>query len=330
MPPRAVNATGDSSRAVFVPLNGTVQASAPRDPEGLLQAWLDHLHVERGLSPHTMSAYEGDVRAVLASAGVTGKRMRTAGALARLTPHALLRWLRGERGSDRAASSTARRLAAFRGFVRFALSLGRIDEDPTAGLPMGRAWDRLPKVLGREAVVSFLSSIPVERPLDQRDRALLEMLYATGARVQEACDWAVDDVRLDDRVVRCLGKGRKERWVPLGEHAAEAVVRYVEDGRTRLHGADADVLFVSRSGRPLDRHRVYRIVQERAKQAGTKMRLSPHTLRHSFATHLLSGGADLRAVQELLGHANVQTTQVYTHVDREKLKEVHRKFHPRG
>ncbi len=307
-----------------------MQASAPRDPEGLLQAWLDHLHVERGASPNTTSAYEGDVRAVLASAGVKGKRMLANGALDELTPQSLLHWLRSERQGERAASSTARRLAAFRGFVRFALSLGRVNEDPTAGLPMGRAWDRLPKVLGREAVIAFLSSIPVVKPLDQRDRALLEMLYATGARVQEACDWTLPDVRFDDRVVRCVGKGRKERWVPLGEHALEAVERYIEDGRVKLHAADADVLFVSRSGRPLDRHRVYRIVQERAKQAGTKMQLSPHTLRHSFATHLLSGGADLRAVQELLGHANVQTTQVYTHVDREKLKQVHRKFHPRG
>ena len=307
-----------------------MQPTAPRDPQGLIEAWLDHLHVERAASKNTLVAYEGDVRAVLRAVGVRGKRMREPGALARITPESLLGWLRGERASGRAATSTARRLAAVRGFLRFGQSMGAVKGDPTQGLPLGRTWERLPKVLSRDAVTALLVSIATDRPLDLRDRALLECLYATGARVQEACDWRLEDLKLPQRVIRCIGKGRKERWVPLGEPAADALGRWLELGRPGLDRAGSEGVFVSRSGKPLDRHRVYRLLQERARKAGVTVSVSPHTLRHSFATHLLSGGADLRAVQELLGHASVRTTQVYTHVDRERLKDVHKRYHPRG
>jgi integrase/recombinase XerD len=162
-------------------------------------------------------------------------------------------------------------------------------------------------------------------------------MYATGARVQEACDWKVSDLRLADGVARCVGKGRKERWVPLGKVAVAAVKRWLAQGRPRLLAGSkgraaegSDRLFVSRTGAPMDRHRVFRLVKARALAAGVPGRVSPHVLRHSFATHLLSGGADVRAVQEMLGHADVQTTQIYTHVDRDRLKGVHRKHHPRG
>lgn len=304
--------------------------SPPKDPERLLEAWLDHLQVERAASPHTLEAYGRDVRAVLAACDIPLARMGAAGVLAEVSPERLVAWLRGERRADRAPTSIARRLTAFRGFIRFALGLGAIDSDPTAGLPIGRKWERLPKVLSREVVSELLTSIPQERPLDMRDRALLEALYATGARVQELCDWTLPDLKLDLRVVRCVGKGRKERWVPLGWPAAEALAVWIDNGRPAVDARGDEHVFLSKSGRPLDRHRVYRILQERAVSAGVAAGASPHTLRHSFATHLLAGGADLRAVQELLGHASVQTTQVYTHVDHERLKSVHRKFHPRG
>lgn len=304
--------------------------TAPKDPERALRAWLDHLQVERGASPHTLRAYALDVRTVLAACGVEGDRMSRDHALEDVTADALLNWLRTERKRGRAASSTGRRLTAFRGFVRFAHALGAIEGDPTAGLPAGRTWNRLPKVLSRRVVASLLASIPIERPLDMRDRALLEALYATGARVQEACDWCLHDVLLKERVVRCMGKGRKERFVPLGHPAAEAIQRWIETGRPAVDVHTSDHVFLSKGGRPLDRHRVYRILKERTLAAGVGTSASPHTLRHSFATHLLSGGADLRAVQELLGHASIQTTQVYTHVDQDRLKSVHRRFHPRG
>lgn len=286
--------------------------------------------MERAASPHTLEAYARDVCAVLTACGIDDKRMDAGGALDRVTPERLLVWLRAERKADRAPSSIARRLTAFRGYIRFAHGLGVVAADPTAGLPVGRRWERLPKVLSRDIVEALLSSIPQERPLDARDRALLESLYATGARVQEVCDWELTDLKLDLRVVRCVGKGRKERYVPLGQPAADALTVWIETARPGLDVGGATHVFLSKSGRPLDRHRVYRILQERSLAAGVAGGSSPHTLRHSFATHLLAGGADLRAVQELLGHANIQTTQVYTHVDRDRLKSVHRKFHPRG
>ncbi len=302
----------------------------PRDPNALIRAWLDHLHVERGASRHTLAAYEGDVRAVLAACDLGPRALDRAGALDEVTAPRLLAWMRAEREQGRAPTSLARRLTALRGFLRFARAHGVLAEDPTAGLPTGKRWERLPKVLSREAIEKLLASIPTTRALDLRDRALLECLYATGARVQEACDWRLEDLRADQRVIRCIGKGNKERWVPLAAHTLEAVDQWLESGRPRLDRGSSDSLFLSRGGRALDRHRVYRLLQERAAAAGLLQDCSPHTLRHSFATHLLAGGADLRVVQELLGHANVQTTQVYTHVDRDRLKSVHQRFHPRG
>lgn len=294
----------------------------PSPPEAL-QAWLDHLQVERGVSPNTLIAYERDVRAVLRH---TGARQ----GLERLTRDALLSWLYAERRSDRAPASVARRLAALRGFVRFALSVGWVATDPTEGLGPGRKPQDLPRVLSRPSIDRLLASIPDARPLDQRDRALLEALYATGARVQELCDWALTDLRLAERLVRCVGKGRKERWVPLGAPAAEALAAWIENGRCDVDRGASDAVFLSRSGRALDRHRIFRILRTRAAAAGLDANLGPHTLRHTFATHLLAGGADLRTVQELLGHASVQTTQIYTHVEEDRLKAVHKRYHPRA
>jgi len=295
-----------------------------------LEAWLDHLQVECGVSPNTVRAYERDVRAVLTHAGLGGARRRAPGALGDLTRDRLLAWLHRERRSDRSPASTARRLSALRGFVRFALAVGWLREDPTRDLGPGRTPQGLPHVLSRPAVDRLLASIDGDAPQDLRDRALLEALYATGARVQEACDWTLGDLRLDARLVRCVGKGRKERWVPLGAPAAAALDAWMERGRPALDQGRSDRLFLSRTGRALDRHRVFRVLRSRAAAAGLDAHLGPHTLRHSFATHLLAGGADLRAVQELLGHASVRTTQVYTHVEEDRLKSVHRRYHPRA
>ena len=301
-----------------------MSARPPTDPHALLEAWLDHLRVERGLSPNTVRAYRRDVEGIL-------RHTKAQRSLARLTPEALVAWLARERKQRAAPTSTQRRLAAIRGYIRFGLGLGVVREDPTRGLPGGRPWKRLPKVWSREAVSTLIESLHGDAPLLLRDRAIVEVLYGLGARVQELCDWRLEDVRLDDGVARLIGKGEKERWVPLGEMAGQAVRAWLEGGRPKLLiGGSSAHVFVSNGGRPLDRHRVFRLLRERAARAGLPAVLSPHTLRHSFATHLLEGGADLRAVQELLGHASVQTTQVYTHVDRARLKQVHTKFHPRG
>ena len=297
-------------------------------PLPVLDAWLDHLRIEVGASPHTLKAYRGDVRAVLAALPPAERDD-----VARISRDGLLRWLHGERTGGRAATSTARRLAAFRGYLRFAGSLAPLPTDPSAGLLAGRKAKTLPKVLGKGPVKALLETgcrRDAEDPLALRDRALFEAMYATGARVQEACDWRVDDLRLEDGVARCVGKGRKERWVPLGATAARAVADWLARGRPHLASSGGDRLFLSRTGKPLDRHRVFRMIRTRAAVAGVSGRVSPHVLRHSFATHLLSGGADLRAVQEMLGHADVATTEIYTHVDRERLKAVHRAHHPRG
>ena len=307
-----------------------MQPRAPRDPDGVLQAWLDHLQVERGLSPNTLKAYAADVRAILRACGVEGARLREDGALARLTPTGVLRWMRAERRAERAPTSINRRIAALRGFGRFAVGIGAMEADPTAGLPTGKSWTRVPKSLSRAQVERLLGSVRGTRPLDTRDRALLECLYATGARVQEACDWRLEDLRLGESVIRCVGKGRKERWVPLGDDACAALEAWLTNARPKLDRDGSELLFLSRSGRKLDRMRVYTMLRERAMKAGLASLPSPHMLRHSFATHLLEGGADLRSVQELLGHATVQTTQVYTHVDRTRLKKVHGRFHPRA
>jgi integrase/recombinase XerD len=295
-----------------------------RTPADMLAAWLDHLRVERGLSPNTLAAYERDVRQILTAVGATRRE------LARITKEALYAWLSAERDAGAAPSSTARRLAAMRGFLAFARSLGALEQDPTAGLASGRRPAPLPKVLSRPSVERLLASIPAHGTLNLRDRALLEALYATGARVEEACSWRHEDLDLDRGLVRCFGKGRKERWVPLGGPAREALRAWLDAGRPALDRNTSDRVFLSRGGRPLDRHRVFRLIRQRAAVAGLDGRISPHVLRHSFATHLLEGGADLRAVQEMLGHASVATTQVYTHVESERLKAIHRRCHPRG
>ena len=307
---------------------GVVTPAAPRTPEAVLRAWLDHLEVERGLSPHTLAAYRRDVHAFL---GLLRLERTDREGLAGLRHADMVRWMGAERRAGRAPPSIARRLAAVRGFLAFGQSLGAVLGDPTEGLPAGKAWDRLPKVLPPRLVEALLGSVPGQGAMALRDRAILEALYATGARVSELCGWDLGDVRLEQRVARCLGKGSKERWVPLGEPAAEAIGRWVEQGRPALLGKrTATALFLSRSGQRLDRHRIYRLIASRARAAGVAAQLGPHALRHSFATHLLSGGADLRAVQELLGHATVKTTQVYTHVDQGRLKAVHARYHPRA
>jgi integrase/recombinase XerD len=300
--------------------------NSPAVPSTIVRDWLAHLQVECGLRANTVSAYAGDVASIFIACGVEDRL----GGLTALDAEALSGWLHSERRRRRAASTVARMMAALRSFVRYALSVGAVASDPTGTVRATALPRRLPKTLSHESMSRLLESIPCNSALGRRDRALLEALYATGARVQEACDWRLCDLKLQLGVVRCVGKGEKERWVPLGQTAREAVHAWVTEDRPRLARAGAEHVFLSRGGRPLDRHRVFRVLRAHAARAGLPSPISPHALRHSFATHLLEGGADLRVVQELLGHASVQTTQVYTHVDAARLKRVHAKFHPRA
>ncbi|MDC4233290.1 tyrosine recombinase [Actinomyces sp. B33] len=297
--------------------------------------WLDQLRVERGASPHTVSNYRRDIDRYIAdleSHGIT--------ALAGVSPVDVERHLADLSagrltGRPAAASSVARASASIRGLHRFAVVEGLTADDPAASVRPPRQGDHLPKALGVDEVARLLDAARAgEGPAGLRDWALLEVLYATGARVSEAVALCVDDVDLDDElpVVRLLGKGRKERLVPLGHVAKEALGAYLVRARPGLaaRGRGGARIFLNARGAPLSRQSAWEAIQRCAERAGLDRRVSPHTLRHSFATHLLEGGASVRDVQELLGHASVQTTQIYTRVTATTLREIYRSSHPRA
>ena len=301
-----------------------------------IQGFLDFLSAEAGASPHTVAAYANDLRRLAEDLGTRPIDQVVA---ADLELHL------GKLRESHATASVARARAAIRGLFRYLFANEEIDRDPAQGLLSARLEETLPQTLTRRDVGRLLAEFDdaegsdgtrragTRRVLRIRDRALLHILYACGLRVSEALSVEVDSLRLDHALVRVLGKGRKERLVPLADAASEAIARYLDEGRPLLAARAANSspqLFLSRNGRPLDRVRAWRILRELAKRAGLAKLPSPHVLRHAFATHLVEGGADLRAVQELLGHASLATTQRYTHVDAERLRGLHRRFHPRA
>ncbi|WP_115727333.1 site-specific tyrosine recombinase XerD [Actinomyces culturomici] len=297
--------------------------------------WLTHLRVERGASVHTISNYRRDVDRYLADLRSRGiEDLGAIGAdeverhLADLASGALT-------GRPAAASSVARASAAIRGFHRFLVREGAASDDPAARVSAPKQGTRLPKALGVDEVGALLEAAKLgEDAAALRDSALLELLYATGARVSEAVGLALDDLDLDEDlpVVRLYGKGRKERLVPLGHYAKDALGAYLVRARPALaaKGRGTPAVFLNTRGRPLSRQSAWEAIQRAAARAGLDAKVSPHTLRHSFATHLLQGGASVRDVQELLGHASVQTTQIYTKVAPTTLVEVYRSSHPRA
>jgi integrase/recombinase XerD len=231
-----------------------------------------------------------------------------------------------------APASIARHLVALKMFYRFLRLEERTAQSTVELLSSPALWERIPQVLSPESVEKLLAApLPADR-FYLRDRAILETLYATGARASEVVGLKLIDLHLDSAFCKCFGKGNKQRVVPLGQPAVAALRAYLDELRPKLTKAatDAPWVFVSRGGRALTREMLWILVKRYVKRAGLNAKVSPHTLRHSFATHLLAGGADLRTVQELLGHANIRTTQIYTHVDRDRLKAIHQKFHPRG
>lgn len=240
-------------------------------------------------------------------------------------------WLKALSDRGFAISSIARKLAALRMYWKYLYANSRVLDDPVNLLESPKLWHRLPRIVDTSQVNALLDAPGDDDALELRDRAILELFYACGLRVSELAGLKIGDVNLQVGFVRCIGKGRKERIVPVGRLAAEALQEYLAALRSRLVKDPAqDRIFVSRTGKPLDRHNIYRLVQRYAKRAGITVKMTPHSLRHCFASHLLAGGADLRIVQELLGHASVVTTQIYTHVDRDRLKRIHEKFHPMG
>jgi integrase/recombinase XerD len=231
---------------------------------------------------------------------------------------------------NKAEASQKRSLVAIRMFLRFGRLNGLVEDDFTGILDGPKLWQKLPVVCSKKQVVDLLEAPSPKEKYYLRDRAMLELLYATGVRASELAGLKVSDVNLDVGYLRCIGKGSRERVIPLGKVAAAATVDYLEDMRTKLvKPFSGDYLLLSRTGRPMSRIEIWRLIKKYAVRAGMPRNLTVHTLRHCFATHLLAGGADLRSVQEMLGHVDISTTQIYTHVDNERLREIHRKYHPR-
>jgi integrase/recombinase XerD len=286
----------------------------------------DYLSFERGLSDRTVSAYRRDLARWLEA-----MRVRGVGAPSAVRPQDLREWVFGMKEDGLAATSIRRAQSAVRTYFSFLLGEGVVEDDPTERLESPKLGVRLPDHLTREEVRRLLEAPDPVAPLHWRDRAILELLYACGLRVSELTDLPLAAVDLDGGFLTVLGKGAKERFVPVGAPALRALRRYLSDVRPSLEeGRGAGRVFLNARGAPISRVAVWTLVKRAARVAGVARAISPHTLRHTFATHLLEGGADLAAVQELLGHADISTTQIYTHVDREYLREVHRRFHPRG
>jgi integrase/recombinase XerD len=297
---------------------------AERPPRGWTARWLDHLSAERGLAPNSVAAYRSDL-AILARGLGGGRRVEEA---SREDILAVLRRLRVEGRSPR---SVARWLTAVRGFFAFLAGEGIVQEDPSAHLDAPRTWRVLPHALDGEEVDRLLAAPDRSDPRGLRDAAMLELLYATGLRVSELVGLKLRDLHADAGYVRCMGKGSKERIVPVGAEADAALRRYLQTARgTLLAGIASEILFVGRQGRALTRQGFWKMVKAYGRTARIGTPLSPHTVRHSFATHLLEHGADLRSVQLLLGHSDISTTQIYTHVNRERLRRLYRDFHPRA
>ncbi|MGI9471535.1 MAG: site-specific tyrosine recombinase XerD [Rubripirellula sp.] len=300
-------------------------AKSARATETVCSDFLDYLRGECHLTANTIAAYGRDMQRFVAWLG--SKK------LSGLTINQLSDYVATLHGEGLAPASIARNVVAVRTFFKFLQLEGMVRENPAELLATQKMWERIPSVLTTRQVDAFLSSPQKSDTYWLRDVAMLEVLYATGCRASEVCTLRVRDLSLDERHLKCEGKGGKQRMVPIGSRAIAAIQRYCEELRGSLAAKSPhppEELFLSRSGRPLDRIQLWRLVKLYAKRAGIESNISPHSLRHSFATHLLAGGADLRLVQEMLGHASIQTTQIYTHVEHSRLKKVHSQFHPRA
>jgi integrase/recombinase XerD len=303
----------------------TAGDSLPRDPKALIDRFLDAIWMERGLSENTLGAYRADLIALnqrLAARGVE---------LAKASRADILDYIASRVEAGAKPRSTARQLSSFRRFYRYLLREGIRSEDPTAQIAMPKIGRALPQSLTEDEVEALLAAPVVSEPLGHRDRAMLEVLYATGVRVSELINLKMSQINLNQGVLRIVGKGDRERLIPLGDEAQDWIKEFVDGPRIEiLLERQTDYLFPTRRGDRMTRQAFWHIIKRYAKKAGVKKKLSPHTVRHAFATHLLNNGADLRVVQLLLGHSDVSTTQIYTHVARERMKELHSRHHPRG
>ncbi len=304
----------------------TARSDPPQQPTGRYpEAFIEYLAGECRLSENTLLAYRRDIRRF--QQWLEGRSLRNL-TIADLSD--FVAWLHAFK---LAPSSIARHIVALRMYFRYLQLEGILSDNLAELLGSQKLWKRIPEVMSPAMVTRFLESPNHDDPFWRRDRALLELLYATGCRASEMSHLKTRDVHLDERYCKCHGKGDKQRLVPLGQPAVAAIQRYLEQERPQLAARAAELppwLLLSRRGRRLRREAIWELVKKYAARSGAPAAISPHTLRHSFATHVLAGGADLRQVQEMLGHASIATTQIYTHVDQTRLKQVHQQFHPRA
>jgi len=294
-------------------------------PEKVLTEFLEYLRIERGMSENTVDAYRRDVQQYLSFLSDAKFRLDD------VEPEALSSFFGHLQGSGRSPNTIARKVSSVKGFYRFLVQEEKMNADPTVNLISPKRASNLPSVLTQEEVFKLVEAPDPNRFLGRRNRAMLELLYAAGLRVSELISVKLEHLSLSAATVRCFGKRQKWRIVPVGNYALRAIKEYVEEERPRLtRGRAVDYLFLTRRGDKFTRMGFWKILKKYVKIAGLRRKVTPHTLRHSFATHLLEGGADLRVVQELLGHQSISTTQIYTRVDVEYLREVHRLYHPRA
>ncbi len=287
--------------------------------------FLNYLSYEAGLSDNTILAYGRDMTAFLEYCKSNKIKQIT-----QINAALIQNYIRQLAKTSYAESSVKRCLVAIRMFLRFGKLTGRIDDDFTNILEGPKLWQRLPSICSKEKIADLINAPSQKENYYLRDKLILELLYATGIRASEVANLKISNINLDIGYLRCFGKGNKERIIPIGLPAIEATRTYLQNLRPKLaKTAKTDHLLLSRTARPLTRIEIWRLVKKYAKRTGLPDNFTVHTLRHCFATHLLSGGADIRSVQEMLGHVDIATTQIYTHVDQERLRSVHRKFHPR-
>ncbi|MEJ2703812.1 MAG: site-specific tyrosine recombinase XerD [Sedimentisphaerales bacterium] len=289
-----------------------------------VMSFLTYLTVEAGLAENTVLGYGRDLRDFLRYC-----KEGNVNTLEQINPAVITDYLRVMAQEQKSEVSVKRALVAIRMFLRYGKLTGLIEDDFASLLESPKTWQKLPVVCSKQQVVKLLNAPCPEEPFYFRDKAMLELLYATGLRADELAGLKTTSLNVDIGYVRCLGKGRRERIIPVGKVAIRAVTDYLANLRPRLaKSLSGNFLFLSRTGRPMGRIEIWRLVKKYAARAGMPQNLTVHTLRHCFATHLLTGGADLRSVQEMLGHVDIATTQIYTHVDQERLKDMHKKFHP--
>lgn len=293
-------------------------------PEESLRLFLQYMAVEKGLASNTLLSYQNDLTRFLAF--LKKERVRWPA----VTEETLVRFIHAQSRNGLSARSLARRVSALKSFFRFLVLGGLIKKSPAAKLSAPSTWRSLPQVLSVEEVEKLLSAPAGDKPQSLRDRALLEVLYGAGLRVSEAASLRLEDVNLEDGFMLVFGKGGKERVVPVNRTASGCVSKYLKEARPLLVKGDEHSLFLTRRGRPFTRQGVWKVLRRYALKAGLGGKVHPHVLRHSFATHLLERGADLRSVQLMLGHSQITTTQIYTHVSGERLRRVYDRYHPRA